>query len=123
MDPLSCSSPLRQGTDGERVGIIAGSFDGAVAFRVQAEVATIVAGGDHDCDARSPGFLNLLAQRVECVALVDGAAQGEIDDSDVVRGLERNGLIDSLNDRGVGTNPVFVKNAQVDEVGVGSDAR
>src|SRR6266496_4011973 len=81
------------GTDRDDGGIVRGSVNSAVPVGSNRVVATIVAGRNYDDDAGLPCFLHGLAKGIESVAFVNRPAERQVDDTNVVLGLERNGLI------------------------------
>src|SRR4029077_19502986 len=88
------------GADGEDVGIVAGGSDGGIA--AGGLIASVVAGGDYHDDAVLPGFFDRLAERIKFVTLIDGAAEREVDDANVVARFQRDRLIDGCDHNAIG---------------------
>src|SRR5437762_10075877 len=96
------------GADRDDDGIVRGSVNGAVPVGSNRVVATIVAGGNHDDDAGLPCFLHGLTEGIESVAFVNRPAERQVDDTNVVLGLERNGLINGADYCAVSAGAVFI---------------
>ena len=110
--------------DRQNIGVVAGSFDGAVALRVEREVATIIADGDDDNDAGLPASSTAAASGSTQAALPDGAAGRKIDDFDVVLVLEQEiAVVDGRDEAlDLATWAVGVQHLEVDQADARSDA-
>src|SRR5438105_2641669 len=83
IDSRRCPHGLHR-ADGDHIWVIAGGGDRSVAVVIVGIVSAIVTSGDYYYDAGFPRLFHSLAQRIEGIALENGAAQREIDDPDVV---------------------------------------
>ena len=83
--------------------------------------AVIACGYNHD-NSVLPSLLDCLAKRIEFVALVDGAAQREVDHANVVARFQRDRLVDGGDHQAVGARAVGIEDAQVDDAGAGCDS-
>jgi hypothetical protein len=110
------------GAYGDHERIVAGRQDGAVPLIAEGVVPAAVAGGDNHYDARLPGGLHCLAERIETVGLLHRPPQREVQHPDVVFLLQIDGARDSRDHGTVRTRAVRIQHAQVDQIGAGRDA-
>ena len=103
-------------TDSDHVRIIAGRRDGAVAIAAVHAQTSVVTSRHNHRDACLPSLFHRLTERIGCVGGIDWTTQRQVDDLDVVGGLERNCTLNRGDHVAVRTDPILVQNAKVNKI-------
>src|SRR6476619_1222097 len=117
--------------NGNDVGAIAGAADCAVGQLVNRRAVSVVAGDDvgaaeiagaaNNYDARSNCDLNCLAKRIRVKGFAHWHAQAEVGNADVVACAVLNHPVDGRQYIARAANTVLVENANINQVGAGSN--
>src|SRR6266853_6120153 len=107
---------------GNHVRIITRSVDGGIPLGSIRVVASGVACGHHHYDARLPRRFHRLAYRVKSIRFENATSQREIDDANVVGVFKLNCALNGRDHLAVSPGTVGVKHAEIDDVGIRSDA-
>src|SRR5713101_253574 len=109
------------GAHGDNVGVVSGSRDGGVPMRPQRIVTPIIASGHHHDDASLPRRFRSLAEWIQSVTLKDRPTEREVQNANVICGLERDRLLNGCDYGAVGAPTISVEHAKIDDVGFRSD--
>ena len=82
------------GADRDHIRIVARGHDRAISVGSGAVIPAVIPGRYHDDNARLPGLLDGLAERILSVALRDGPSQTQVDDPDVIGIFQGDSLAD-----------------------------